>query len=237
MDESCIHTPINGDEFLEVVTPALEACDPAALAKALLIRWRARDVCKLLKHPNVDVRRVAAVALGMIGHKHTMACLTHALRDADGQVNQMAEHALWSIWFRMGSPEATGPFREGLAHLAADNYAQAVAAFRRAAEIDPQFAEAWNQLAIAYYFEGDYRQSVEACVRAIKLIPTHFGAIAGLGHSLAQLGDLNLALRCYRRAKRINPRMEGVQDTIARLETKITDMSDSGYFEVDHILS
>jgi len=238
MDEPIsIHQPIDGDEFIRVVTPSLQACDAAALARDVTLRWRPREVCKLLKHPNVDVRRVAAVTLGMVGDPHTVTCLTHALRDGDEQVNQMAEHALWSIWFRTGSPDASTPFRQGLAHLADDDYDRAATSFRQATQADESFTEAWNQLGIAYYLKGEYRQAMEAYRQAIKRLPMHFGAIAGMGHCFAQLGDLNMALRCYRRARRINPRMDGIAETIERLQTRVVDMSDSGMFEVDHIIA
>ena len=77
--------------------------------------------------------------------------------------------------------------------------------------------------------------AVECAKQAVRLLPSHFGAIAGLGHCFAELGELTLALRCYRRAKRINPQTEGLSDAIERLQTRVCDMSDSGYFELDAI--
>jgi hypothetical protein len=226
---------ISGEKFLAAALPALQSCDAAALAKAVSARWSPSQVCQLLRHANVDVRRVATVTMGMIGNMGHVTCLTHALSDGDPQVNQMAEHALWSIWFRSGSPQAAQPFREGLSLLSAELYAEAKEKFLEAAAIDPFFAEAHNQCGIACYLDGDYDGSIKACKKAIKLVPLHFGAISGMGHSFAQMGELNLALRCYRRARKINPQLEGINDAINRLQTKITDMSDSGFFELDAI--
>jgi hypothetical protein len=234
---STINEPIDGEDFIAVVKPALMKCDAAALAHSVNVRWTTRQVCKLLKHPNLDIRRVAAVVLGMVGDEHTITCLTHALRDTDGQVNQMCEHALWSIWFRQGTPQSSAVFSQGISLLAEDELKLAIHAFRKAVEISPDFAEAWNQLGIAYYLNGQYKLSVKASQQAIKLIPTHFGAIAGMGHAFAQLDELTLALRCYRRAKRINPQMDGLKGAIDRLQTKIVDMSDSGYFEIDQMIA
>ncbi len=228
-------TSIDGDEFLAVILPFLKEGDAGGLAHAVKVRWHARHICQLLKSHNVDIRRVAAVTLGLVGNKNAICCLTHALRDPDAQVQQMAEHSLWSIWFRAGTDDATIPFREGLAHLNADRHTQAAASFQKAIELDASFAEAYNQCAIANYLAGDYKAAIENAKRAIKLIPTHFGAIAGLGHCFAELGELTLALRCYRRAKRINPQTEGLSDAIDRLQTRVNDMNDSGYFELDAI--
>jgi len=230
------HSTIDGQAFLAVSMPAIKKCDAGALAKAVLARWTSAQICRLLKHANVDVRRVATVTMGMIGDMSHNSCLTHALSDADKQVNQMAEHALWSIWFRSGNPQAARPFREGLSLLSADQHEAAIKKFNEATAIDPNFAEAHNQTGIACFLAGDYDASIKACRKAIQLVPTHFGAIAGMGHCFAQLGELNLALRCYRRARRINPHIEGITDAITRLQTKIKDMSDSGFFELDAIV-
>jgi len=226
---------IDGDDFLATALPALKTYNAAALAGAVTRKWTPGQVCDLLRDTNVDVRRVATVTMGMIGNKDHVNCLCNALRDPDRQVNQMAEHALWSIWFRSGKPEASTPFRDGLTLLSADQHDDAQEKFLEAAAIDPTFAEAYNQCGIACYLKGDYAGSIKACRRAIQLVPMHFGAISGMGHCFAQTGELNLALRCYRRARRINPQLEGINDAINRLQTKIKDMSDSGFFELDAI--
>lgn len=227
---------IDGEAFLSTTLPALKSCNAAALAGAVTEHWTPSQVCQLLKHANVDVRRVATVTMGMVGNLEHVNCLTQALRDPDRQVNQMAEHALWSIWFRSGSREAVKPFREGISLLSAERYEQAKEKFMEAAAIDPTFAEAYNQCGIACYLSGQYEQCIQACRTAIQLVPTHFGAISGMGHCFAQIGELNLALRCYRRARRLNPHLEGIKDAIDRLQTKIKDMSDSGFFELDAIV-
>ncbi len=54
----------------------------------------------LLGDPDVDVRRVAAFTIGLVGDQSATACLAQALHDVDLQVNQMAEYGLMSIWFR-----------------------------------------------------------------------------------------------------------------------------------------
>lgn len=226
---------IDGPDFLAVTLPYLKEGDAAGLAHAVNVRWHAKQVCKLLRLPQVDVRRVAAVTLGLVGNKNALTCLTRALRDPDPQVQQLAEHSLWSIWFRSSTDEATIPFREGLAHLGADNHEDAIASFKQAIKLDPTFAEAYNQCAIAHYLHGKFTLAIEYAKKAVRLIPNHFGAIAGLGHSFAELGELTLALRCYRRAKRINPQTEGLADAIDRLQTRVCDMNDSGYFELDTI--
>jgi len=93
--------------------------------------------------------------------------------------------------------------------------------------IDPDFAEAYNQCAIAYFFLGQWDQSIACCQRTIDLIPEHFGAVAGMGHACTQLNQLGRALSCYRTALRINPRMPAIARLIAGLEQRERGANDS----------
>jgi tetratricopeptide (TPR) repeat protein len=224
---------IDGQVFLEAVRPALEAGDAKALADAVGDRWQPKQVASLLNHCCVDVRRVAAVALGLVGDACVVGCLARALRDPDEKVNEMAEYGLWSIWFRSGDARAAKPFREGVALLGAESYEQAIDKFLEAQQIDPDFAEAYNQCAIAHFFVGDWMAAIDECRECVKRVSVHFGAISGMGHCYTQLGDLPKALHCYRQAISINPRMPAIARAIERLEARIRDINDSsGIHEV-----
>lgn len=212
---------LQAKEFLQAVTPALQNGDVAALRDVVKTRWGAQELCCLLKHADPDVRRTAVVTLGVVGDRQILGCLTRSLHDADAQVHQFAEDALWSIWFRGGRCAAAAKFREGAIALTEENYGAAVAAFTEAASLDPDFAEAHNQRAIAHYLAGQWDESITACRAALALVPTHFGAMAGLGHAYAHRGELRRAIDCYRRALAINPRMAAIADAKERLESKV----------------
>jgi tetratricopeptide (TPR) repeat protein len=217
---------IDADLFLRVVMPGLKAGDAAALARHVRARWVPAQLCPMLQHDDADVRRVAAVTLGLIGDCSVVPCLVGALRDDDAQVNEMAEHSLWAIWFRGGRDEASRPFKEGVALLADEQFRPALRCFEHALAVDPNFAEAYNQCAIAQFFMSRYKHSLLACSRAVKLQPAHFGAIAQMGHCYTQMDDLPRALRCYRQALRINPGMPAVANALERLERRFRDVND-----------
>lgn len=209
---------IQADEFLAAVTPALDRGDVESLCATVKAKWSPSELCGLLQNACVDTRRTAVVTLGMVGDRCVVGCLTRCLHDPDGQVHQFAEDALWSIWFRGGRCEAVAQFRAGVDALADERYGDAVASLHEAIEIDPAFAEAHNQLAIAHYMAGDYRASMCACRKALALMPTHFGAMTGLGHGHAHQNELPQAIDCYRRALAINPHMPSITQAKARLE-------------------
>ena len=231
-----MHFTIDGQSFLQVVQPALVEQDAAKLAWLVSSRWRPRQLCPLLGDNDVQVRRVVALTLGLVGDRAVVAGLTRALRDRDAQVNEMAEHSLWSIWFCSSDADAAQPFHEGVALLGTESYRDAIERFDLARRIDTTFAEAYNQCAIAHFLLGRWNQSRQLCARAFELIPTHFGAIAGMGHCLAELGDLAGALGCYRRSLAINPRMEDIASTVRRLEAKVDWPNGRGPIQIAPIM-
>ncbi|MCC7192621.1 MAG: tetratricopeptide repeat protein [Phycisphaeraceae bacterium] len=226
---------IDGSTFLATVRPALEKGNPRMLESVVSTRWNFLDLCQLLQNADVDVRRVAAVTLGFVGDMSCVPCLTRALHDTDEQVNQMADHGLWSIWFRRGgNVQAMQPFTQGTSRLAEENYQEAIKSFGEATRIDPHFAEAYNQCAIAHSFLGQWRESIDDCQRTLQNLPTHYGALNGMGHCHTQLGDLRQALDCYKRALGINPRMSLIRYACSRIESRLKNDS-SGQFKAIHL--
>jgi tetratricopeptide (TPR) repeat protein len=218
-------------DFLTLVLPYLKDCQAAELAQAVLERWTVGQVVSLVEHQSIDVRRVAAVVLGLIGDVDCVPNLTSALHDSDSQVNRMAEHSLWSIWFKASKVEAIRPFNRGVNLLNDEDYEQAIIEFERSIQFDPDFAEAYNQTAIAHFFLGQWPLAIEACENAIGLIPVHFGAIACLGHCQMQVGALDEALECYRQALSINPCMPGIGMAITQIQEQLRrDKAASGTF-------
>ena len=53
-------------------------------------------------------------------------------------------------------------------------YAEAVEHFKTAVELDPTYAAAYNNLAVAYEHEGQFSKAREAYERALKLEPNNF---------------------------------------------------------------
>lgn len=209
---------VNSEEFLNLVRPAIADCCPDDLACMVSERWTPRQLCSLLRHESVDVRKAACAVLGLVGDDRAMYCLSGSLQDDSPEVCELAEHALWSIWFRSGSPEAQGDFRRGLKAMEDNQPAEAARYFRRAHETDPNFAEAYNQCGIAHYMLEQYDRAMEDCLKAVELVPFHFGALTGLGHCHACAGDLHEAARAYRRALRVHPRMEAIATALQRIE-------------------
>src|SRR4051794_13868010 len=97
---------IHPEQFVAAVTPLLERQDLNGLLALLKRRWEPAQIVSLLKDAPCDARKVAALALSLVGGTCCLGPLTEQLKDADPVVHEMTEHALWSIWFRGGSEAA-----------------------------------------------------------------------------------------------------------------------------------
>ena len=213
-------TPIDPEQFVALVTPLLEGQNLAALVELLKSRWTHAQLTSLFHSDNADARKVSAFAFGLVGQKCCVNKLAPLLQDKDPMVHQMAEHALWSLWFRSGTPEANHEVCRGTRALNRRDFEHALTHFNRAIDLDPSFSEAYNQRAIVHYLSERYEESIEDCHRAVSRMPCHFGAWAGMGHCYAHLGKPSDAIRSYEKALEINPRLEGVRQGIEELREK-----------------
>jgi tetratricopeptide (TPR) repeat protein len=200
----------------------LEVRDAQGLLDLLRNRYTGEQITDLLRSQHNDARKVAALAISLVGTTHCLPKVAPLLQDPDPMVNQMAEHAMWSIWFRSGvTPEANKELCRGTKALNGRDFAGALRHVGRAIEIDPSFAEAYNQRAIIHYLQERYAESIEDCRRAVERMPLHFGAWAGMGHCHAHLGRPCEAVECYERALSINPHLDGIPQSIQELRKRI----------------
>jgi tetratricopeptide (TPR) repeat protein len=212
---------IDGLRFVKVVRPFLERQDVTGLANYLTGRWPTDCLAKFLTHPNPDVIKVAVCCLGLVGEMQVNEQLAALLSHQDCMVAARAEHALWSIWLRAAGPAASRRLSRALRWLNANDYDQATAELSRLIDQQPNFAEGYNQRAIAYYLAGRYDRSLADCQRTLERNPVHFAAQAGAGHCLAALGRWQEALTAYERALRIHPRLDGIRHAVQRIRERL----------------
>jgi tetratricopeptide (TPR) repeat protein len=185
---------------------------------AVAARYNEASLQRLLKHPMPEVRQAATLALGALGSLAVNRDLARCLKDDDLTVCQLAEDALWSVWFRGDNPEHAAEL-EHLVHAQVGNAVneQVEEGFNQLIAKAPLFAEAYNQRALYYYRIGNYAKAIADCERALRLNPVHFGAASGMGQCYMKQKRWRAALRAFRRALRVHPDLEGVLDMIESL--------------------
>jgi tetratricopeptide (TPR) repeat protein len=211
-------TSLDARGLISTLQPALAEGNLSDALETVRKNWTIDELIRLLSSRNADVRKVAALALGFIGDRSAIPPLAVALHDQDELVTQVAEHALWCLWFRLGKPASVALVRLGSSDLGDGDFDGAIEKFTRSIAIDPSFAEAYNQRAIANYLAERYEASIADCQGALRLMPQHFGAMSGMGHCYAHMKNFAEARRCYRLALAIHPRLEGVETSLRRVE-------------------
>lgn len=217
----CTLPLVDGEQFVATLKPLLEKQDLHGLVCAIRARWQPSQIVPLLEGSNHDARKVALLAIAWVGDRNCVRPLLRQLKDTDDVVHGMAEHALWSIFFRAGQPVANHEVCKGTRLLDAGRFEEAELHFTNALTADPTFAEAFNQRSVARYLQERYEASIEDCDQAIELMPCHFGAWSGKGHCLLQLGKLHDAADCYRKAMEIHPHLECVRETLEEIDAKL----------------
>ncbi len=88
-------------------------------------------------------------------------------------------------------------------------------------KLRPEYIEGWSQRATLHYMRNDYQRSLEDVEQVLIREPRHFGALAGLGVIMQELGDDKRALDAFRKALAVNPHLERVRELVKTLTEKV----------------
>lgn len=141
-----------------------------------------------------------------------------ALAAAGPAQYKVIEDEIWDLWAQSGSATLDLLLQRGEAALEADDPLAAIEHFTALIDHAPDFAEAWNARATAYFLAGLYGPSLADIRQTLALEPRHFGAMTGLAIILEEAGESARALEVYRAVKAINPNRPEVIEAIERLE-------------------
>jgi tetratricopeptide (TPR) repeat protein len=179
--------------------------------------YSARHLERLLASGDVEIRRAAAIGIGLVGDAQSQSPVAAALHDPDPEVCRRAETASWQIWARLSNAEDQLRLQHIKDSIRAQELQDAVSQVSLLIETSPDYAEAWNQRALTYYQMRRYRDAIPDCRRALELNPYHFGASSGLAQCHLRLNELPEALDALQLTAKLNPNMPGLQEQIAVL--------------------
>ena len=131
------------------------------------------------------------------------------------------EGRIWALWMISPSDTATLLMNRVRAAVEAKNLDLAVQLLDSIVVLRPDYIEAWNRRATIHFMRKDFTRSIEDIRQALAREPRHFGALAGLGMIMQELGDDKRALEVYRKVIEINPQMPRVPDLIKSLTEKV----------------
>ena len=131
------------------------------------------------------------------------------------------EARIWAIWMQTPSDTAALLMVRAKAAIDAQQLDVALKLLDATIKLRPDYVEAWNRRATLYYVKNDYARSLADIQQVLIREPRHFGALAGLGMIMQDLGDDKRALDAFRKALAINPHLEKVPDLVKTLSEKV----------------
>jgi tetratricopeptide (TPR) repeat protein len=151
-----------------------------------------------------------------------LEALFDALKRAPSQrAAQAVESRIEAMMLQSGSDTADLLVTRARAMIEVKDYEVSLELLDATIEFAPQFTEAYAQRATVHYLKKDLFNSLADLRVVVAREPRHFGALAGLGVILQDIGERKLALDAFRRAVGLNPHIKGISEMIRRLEMRV----------------
>ena len=131
------------------------------------------------------------------------------------------EARIWAIWLQTPSDTAALLMSRAKTAVDAKKIDVAIKLLDSIIKLRPDYIEAWNRRATLYYMQNDYGRSLADIQQVLIREPRHFGALAGLGMIMQEVGDEKRALDAYRKALALNPHLEKIPDQVKALTEKV----------------
>jgi tetratricopeptide (TPR) repeat protein len=148
--------------------------------------------------------------------------LFQALKIApDDSSAKAIEDRIWTLWISSGSDTCNLLMSRVKSATDSKDYDLAIKLLDAVIEIKPDYVEAWNRRATVYYMKKDFAHSLSDIRQVLSREPRHFGALAGLGLILQDIGDDKHALEAYRRALAVHPHLSHIPDVVKTLTEKV----------------
>lgn len=109
---------------------------------------------------------------------------------------------------RYESEAAQKQYNLGDTYYNKGKFTQAIQAYQKAIQINPDFKWAWYKLGMVYYDQNYYNEAIENFQKAIQVDHDFVWAWDRLGNSYSSLKDFAKSIEAYNQAIRINPRFE-----------------------------
>jgi tetratricopeptide (TPR) repeat protein len=131
------------------------------------------------------------------------------------------EARIWALWMQTPSDTAALLMMRAKAAMDAQQMDVALKLLDAVIKLRPDYVEGWNRRATLYYLQNDYAHSLEDIEQVLVREPRHFGALAGLGMIMQDLGDEKRALDAFRKALAVNPHLDKVPELVKTLTEKV----------------
>jgi len=162
--------------------------------------------------------------LPKVGADHTRGLdfLFGALKAAPDEASaKHVEARIWALWMQTPSDTTALLMMRAKTAMDAQQMEVALKLLDAVVKLRPDYVEGWNRRATLYYLQNDYTHSLQDIQQVLVREPRHFGALAGLGMIMQDLGDEKRALDAFRKALAVNPHLDKVPELVKTLTEKV----------------
>ncbi len=181
----------------------------------------------LLHRGDVEMRRAAALSLGMLGSNSSIEPLGRALCDTDRGVRLAADDSFRALLVRDAAPIHHQQLLKVMHLNDGGEYAGALAPTMILIDQAPLFAEARHQLAICWHGLDNFFQAQAAYIACLWHCRYHYPAWQGLARCRMLLGDHEGAVNALERALAICPDLENARMQIRAIQRRMRRANDS----------
>src|SRR5262245_355456 len=139
----------------------------------------------------------------------------------DETTGKAIEDRIWALWITSQSDTANLLMNRAKTAMEKQDLDLALRLLDTVVELKPDYIEAWNRRATIFFLRKDYGRSLADIRQVLAREPRHFGALAGLGTILQDIGEDAPALDAFRRALAIHPNLKGIGERIKTLSEKV----------------
>ena len=147
--------------------------------------------------------------------------LARLAKAPDQRAARTIERELRARWSHSDSPSADLLLKRIDQAIEAHDADTARTIAEKLTEIAPEFAEGWHRRATLAAEKDDFTDAIDSLRRVLALQPKHFIAMAELGQILEEFDDKQRALEAYRKAKELDPFIDGLEDRIRQLSKEV----------------
>lgn len=125
------------------------------------------------------------------------------------------------IWLQSASDTANLLMQRAITSIGTQQLPLALALLGKLVELEPDWAEAWNQRAAVRSMTGDLDGAMADLSHALSLEPRHFGALTSMGMILQREGFDREALKVFDKALSIYPLAPGLRKLTEKLRIEV----------------
>lgn len=181
----------------------------------------------LLARGDVEMRRAAALALGMLGDHSSIEPLGRALSDTDRGVRLASDDSFRALMIRDAAPLHHQQLLQVMHLNDGGEYAGALAPTMILVDQAPLYAEAHHQLAICWHGLENFYQAESAYSACLWHCRYHYPAWQGLARCRLMLGECEAAISALERCLKICPDLESARLQIRVIQRRLRKANDS----------